>query len=154
MMIDDSFGPLIQSLPLTLSHRIGDEITRESEAAREYDESRQIAENEKNAIDLEAQNGADVGASTDGREEAASQTSWDDEPDMDYREQADYGFAHPAASRPQRTVWMAKDTLGLSSAEMAALQERGIDVSIEDAEMDAMGNVRILGPPPEGESRA
>src|ERR1700683_4165867 len=118
MMIDDSFGPLIQSLPLTLSHRIGDEITRESEAAREYEESRDVAEDEKNPIitsDLEAQNSAGVGGSINGREETAPHSSWDDEPDMDYREQADFGFAHPAVSRPQRTIWMAKDALGLSS---------------------------------------
>jgi len=42
----------------------------------------------------------------------------------------------------------------LSAEEMAAIRERGIDVSSADAEMDAKGNVTIQGPPPDEESRA
>ena len=153
-MINDSYGPLIHSLPLTLADHIGEEPTRASEAPRESEESHDVVSSEKKAAiadaDPEAQTSG-VGRSTNGGEEAVEE---DGEPDMKPREQHDYGFAHPAASRPQRTIWMAKDTLGLSAEEMTALQERGIDVSCEDADMDAKGDVTIQGPPPDEESRA
>ncbi|KAF7983502.1 hypothetical protein HWV62_21828 [Athelia sp. TMB] len=55
-------------------------------------------------------------------------------------EQHDYGFAHPAASRPQRTVWLARDALGLAAEEEKANRERGIDVSTRDAQMDLKGH--------------
>jgi hypothetical protein len=151
MMINDSYGPLIHALPLSLADRLGEEPTRASEEPRESEESRDAVVSEKKAAiaaDPEAQNSSGVGKSTNGNEAA------DDEPDMKPREQPDYGFAHPAVSRPQRTVWMAKDTLGLSAEEAAANKERGIDVSTVDAEMDAKGNVTIQGPPPDEESRA
>jgi calcium permeable stress-gated cation channel len=150
-MINDSYGPLIHSLPLSLADRLGEEPTRASEEPRESEKSRDAVASEKEAAiaaDPEAQNSAGVGKSTNGKEVA------DDETDMKPREQPDYGFAHPAVSRPQRTVWMAKDTLGLSAEEAAANKERGIHASILDAEMDAKGNVTIQGPPPDEESRA
>jgi len=148
MMINDSYGPLIHSLPLTLADQIGEEPTRASEAPRDSDESPGglVTEKAATAADTEATRSAKVGKSTDNED--------DDEPDMQPREQPDYGFAHPAASRPQRTIWMAKDTLGLSTEEIAAIRERGIDVSDVDAEMDAEGNVTIQGPPPDEETRA
>jgi len=152
MMINDSYGPLIHSLPLTLADHIGEEPTRSDDAPEESNgKDKQAAITES---DPEAQNSAGVGRSTNGDEKPASPTSVDEEQDMKPREQPDYGFAHPAASRPQQTIWMAKDTLGLSAEETAALRERGIDVSTVDAEMDAKGNVTIQGPPPDEESRA
>jgi calcium permeable stress-gated cation channel len=157
MMIDNSYGPLIQSLPLTLAHYIGEEPTSTSGVQRKCPESSEVLGYETEAaaaVDLEAQNPACVGISTNSKEIAALNMTSEDEPDITHRDPTDYGFAHPAASRPQRTIWMATDTLGLSAEEMESLQERGIDVSISDARMDAMGNVTIQGPPPDGESRS
>jgi len=154
LMINDSYGPLLHSLPLTLADHIGEEPTVASDTPSVEEESHNAVAEKKvaNAADPEAQHGAaGAGQSTDIEEDGASS---DDEPDMKPREQTDYGFAHPATSRPQRTVWMAKDTLGLSSEELAALRERGIDVSCEDAEMDAKGDVTITGPPPGEDSDA
>jgi hypothetical protein len=56
-----------------------------------------------------------------------------------------YGFAHPAASRPQRTVWIPKDHLGLSEEEERACWEKGIDISSKDAEMNEKGKVELTG---------
>jgi len=148
LMINDSYGPLLHSLPLTLADYIGEEHAVASDTPSAPEEPHDAVPGDKkasNAADLEAQHDAAAGQSTDNGEDEASS---DDEPDMKPREQTDYGFAHPATSRPQRTVWMAKDTLGLSAEEMAAIRERGIDVSCEDAEMDAKGDVTITGPPP------
>lgn len=61
----------------------------------------------------------------------------------------DYGFAHPAASRPQRTIWLPRDELGLVTEEERACAEAGVDVSDKNAQMDAKGKVDIVGGPPD-----
>jgi hypothetical protein len=146
MMISDSYGPLIHSLPLSLTDRIGTTSLQDSKGSQDVADSEKVAI----AADPEAQNAT-------GRGKGKATSTDDDEPspdEMKPREQIDYGFAHPAASRPQRTIWMANDTLGLAAEEVAAMKRRGIDVSTEDALMDAKGAVTIQGPPPDEESRA
>jgi calcium permeable stress-gated cation channel len=61
----------------------------------------------------------------------------------------EYGFTHPAISRPQRTVWLPKDQLGLADEEIAANKEMGVDSSHKDAHMNEKGKVDISGPPPD-----
>lgn len=61
----------------------------------------------------------------------------------------DYGFAHPAASRPQRTVWLPRDTLGLAEEEERGCRDAGVDVSLADATMNEKGKVDISGSPPD-----
>jgi hypothetical protein len=147
IMISDSYGPLINSLPLSLTDRIQTAPLLDTRESHDTDGSEKRA---AVAVDPESQ----VGAGSDKGKAASTE---DDEPspdDMKPREQIDYGFAHPAASRPQRVIWMANDTLGLAAEEVSALKHRGIDVSTEDAQMDAKGEVTIQGPPPDDESRA
>lgn len=64
-------------------------------------------------------------------------------------DEQEYGFEHPAASRPQRTVWIPKDVLGLGEEEERACLEAGVDTSSKDASMDAAGKVDISGGPPD-----
>lgn len=64
-------------------------------------------------------------------------------------EEESYGFAHPAASRPQRTVWIPQDTLGLTKEEERGCQEAGVRISHANAEIDAAGKVNIGGGPPD-----
>lgn len=140
MMINDSYGPLIHSLPLSLADRVGVDLPKET-------------------VDADGTNGKDRNSEDP---EAQSPTSLkgkgvatDDDDEMSAPHQpVDYGFAHPAASRPQQTIWIARDTLGLTAEEMDAMRERGIAVSSVDAEMDGKGAVSIQGPPPDEESRA
>lgn len=142
-MISDSYGPLIHSLPLSLADRI---------ETVPYQSEDQAVGKAPAAVDPESQ---EEGGAGKLKGNAASEE--DDEPSPDSmkpRPQVDYGFAQPAASRPQRVIWMAKDTLGLTAEEVAALRERGIDVNTEGAMMDAKGKVTIQGPPPDVESRA
>ena len=61
-----------------------------------------------------------------------------------------YGFAQPAVSRPQRAVWLPRDSLGLAEEEEKACQEAGVDASVgPDAVMDEKGKVDVTGPPPD-----
>lgn len=143
-MINDSYGPLIHSLPLSLANHIETVSPRGSEDA--------VTDEKKAAITADMESQEEAGA---GKSKGKAASTEDDEPspdDMKPRAQINYGFAHPAASRPQRVIWMAKDTLGLTAEEVTALKERGIDVSTEDATMDAKGKVTIQGPPPDEES--
>lgn len=64
-------------------------------------------------------------------------------------EEESYGFAHPAASRPQRTVWIPKDTLGLTEEEVSGCEVAGVRVSFVHAQIDETGKVGINGGPPD-----
>ncbi|KAF5369002.1 hypothetical protein D9758_003059 [Tetrapyrgos nigripes] len=90
------------------------------------------------------------------------------------RAEEEYGFAHPAASRPQRTIWIPRDnftslpvdgtnggkgqgqgegkgittgrsTSGLAAEEELACLSAGVDASIEGAEMNEKGKVDLVG---------
>ena len=61
----------------------------------------------------------------------------------------EYGFAHPALTRPQRVVWMPQDTLGLAHAEEEACRTAGVEASSHYAVMNEKGDVDIEGPPPD-----
>ncbi|KAG6889443.1 hypothetical protein C0992_005163 [Termitomyces sp. T32_za158] len=60
----------------------------------------------------------------------------------------DHSFVHPAVSRPQRIIWLPKDT-GLAEEEERACKNVGIDASYEHAHMDEKGKVDIDGAPPD-----
>ncbi|KAF9239859.1 hypothetical protein BU15DRAFT_87863 [Melanogaster broomeanus] len=59
----------------------------------------------------------------------------------------DYGFAHPALTRPQRIVWIPEDTLGLGKEEVRANDEMAVLATTQAAKMDAKGWVEVMGPP-------
>ncbi|KAJ8595856.1 hypothetical protein M405DRAFT_700189, partial [Rhizopogon salebrosus TDB-379] len=59
----------------------------------------------------------------------------------------DYGFAHPAASRPQRIVWIPDDSLGFGREEVQVTQDMGVKATTQNAKMDESGKVDVTGPP-------
>lgn len=59
-------------------------------------------------------------------------------------------FNHPASVETQPIVWVASDELGLGRAEVDDMERRGIQASLEKAEMDEKGKIKITGPPPGG----
>lgn len=61
----------------------------------------------------------------------------------------EYGFAHPAISRPQRTIWIPKDHLGLGEEEVAGCREAGVEASDRNASLSEKGKVDISGAPPD-----
>ncbi|KAG6826743.1 hypothetical protein H0H92_014616 [Tricholoma furcatifolium] len=120
IIINNSYGPLLNSLPLSIKDRnLGDV---EPETAPLVEES----EKEKEGTSANP-------------------------PPAESKEFEDYGFAHPAVSRPQRTVWIPKDALGLVEEELVACGEAGIDASSQDAAMNENGKVDISGAPPDEE---
>ena len=77
------------------------------------------------------------------------------EPDPDADPESKYGFAHPAISRPQRTVWIPGDELGMWKAEVAGCEEAGVgaargpDGEEVTAWMNRKGKVDVRGGPPD-----
>ncbi len=70
-------------------------------------------------------------------------------PESPHLSDDEYGFAHPAASRPQRIIWIPKDVvLGLGEGEVRGCEEAGVEASTEDARMDEKGKVDVDGLPP------
>ncbi|KAJ7266968.1 hypothetical protein B0H12DRAFT_1179433 [Mycena haematopus] len=65
------------------------------------------------------------------------------------KSEEEYGFSHPAASRPQRIVWFPRDRLGIAEEEELGCREAGVDCSVKDADMNDKGKVDISGAPPD-----
>ena len=61
-------------------------------------------------------------------------------------------FYHPASVEPQRVIWLPLDTLGIATKEEKDIRAMGIEVSTENARMNAKGHVDIDGRPPGMES--
>ncbi|KAF9458987.1 hypothetical protein BDZ94DRAFT_1269342 [Collybia nuda] len=123
-IINNSYGPLLHALPLSL-------------ADKTYG-APSIAEAEEIAAAPSIEDNSSIKKEPAGPPPIAKPMTEDD-----------YGFAHPAASRPQRTVWVPVDTLGMSKEEERACQEAGVDVSSKDAVMNEKGKVDIQGIPPD-----
>ena len=61
----------------------------------------------------------------------------------------DYGFSHPAASRPQRIVWLPRDPNGFVDEEQRAAEGAGVITSTRHSVMNEKGKVDVDGPPPD-----
>ena len=64
-------------------------------------------------------------------------------------EEDEDGFAHPAISRRQRTVWIPRDPDGVAQSEEEACRAAGVRASSEGALVDRKGKVDITAPPPD-----
>jgi hypothetical protein len=132
MIINHSYGPLLHALPLSLADKtyqapISHQETREESSPLTGKSRASIEESER------------APKAKDELLDASAKVKTED----------DYGFAHPAASRPQRTVWLPKDTLGLGEEEVRACNDVGVDASVKDAVMNEKGKVDINGMPPD-----
>ncbi|PPQ71906.1 hypothetical protein CVT26_007201 [Gymnopilus dilepis] len=138
IIINNSYGPLLTALPLSLQHRTYSAPTIE---ARPHSPTTTDPESRSAQPSIEAENPALLPSSQDKPADADKLEKEEDE--------EGYGFAHPAASRPQRTVWIPKDSLGLGAKEKLECRERGIKVSDANAVMDESGKVDVSGYPPD-----
>jgi len=74
----------------------------------------------------------------------------EDEELHDFNLEGPNDFNHPASVETQRIIWIPDDELGLGKAEVEDMRKRGVEASLEKAEMDEKGKIRITGPPPGG----
>lgn len=147
-MINDSYGPLISALPLSIADK-----TYKSESLSETDNSRRSDEKRRDTID------SAIGApgpsqsvvrthTTDSLPDSKSNAFFDDLHFSQHPDGAvDYGFAHPALARPQRIVWFPEDTLGLAKEEVTANEASGVLATTAGASMDEVGHVEVHAPP-------
>jgi hypothetical protein len=149
LIINDSFGPLIKALPL--SH--ADRTFRHPEPSLELHGSNVGSPSKrKETID----SGDALSPIDKPRASSSSESDIEHTPESDYDNvfftrtpdgTEDYGFAHPAVSRPQRVVWIPDDSLGLGREEVQANQEVGVKATTRNAVMDENGKVNVTGPP-------
>ena len=143
-MINSSYGPLITALPLTIADKTHKPEDSETDNGRKSDEKR------PDTFDSAA------GAFTSIKLTHTSDSSPDSTPNAFYDDfhfsqyadgTVDYGFAHPALTRPQRIVWIPQDALGLGKEEVATNETSGVLASTAGAIMNEMGHVEVHAPP-------
>lgn len=151
IIINNSYGPLQSALPLSLQDKTYTAAEVDPEGT-DKDHANGIAAGKKKPLPSAPPTaGRDGESLNDSHEEDAKKAPPppDAADEMAMDEEESYGFAHPAASRPQRTVWIPRDTLGLSAEEERACREAGIRVSDTHAEMNEKGKVDVVGGPPD-----
>ncbi|KAJ7485366.1 hypothetical protein FB451DRAFT_1229446 [Mycena latifolia] len=141
-LISNSYGPLQHALPLSLADKTFSSAPIERAATRNNggSEAHEMTEPKMKGASSVHENEEYEGLTE--RTKAGSRAAR-------IKSEEEYGFAHPAASRPQRIVWFPRDRLGLGEEEQRACEAAGVDASIKDAEMNEKGKVDITGAPPD-----
>ncbi|KAJ3776416.1 hypothetical protein FB446DRAFT_785114 [Lentinula raphanica] len=153
-IINNMYTPLKHALPLSMVEKMHHEEEEPAASAEVGPSSR--TKDDMDRVESKGVRGTSVDddrlklKSSPNDNDVERQTNEDDSikptPDRQTpRAEDSYGFSHPAASRPQRTVWFPKDQLGLSVEEEQACREKGIEVSTKDAEMNEKGKVSLTG---------
>lgn len=142
-MINNSYGPLISALPLSIADKTyKSEDVPETEHVRRSDEKRPDISDSP----IDASTSVQRTHTTDS---SSKQNAFFD--DLHFLRHAngavDYGFAHPALARPQRIVWIPEDTLGLGKEEVLANEGSGVLATMMGASMDGVGHVEVHAPP-------
>jgi hypothetical protein len=174
MLINNSYGPLLHSLPLTLAHKsYGMPQTGEEDEEIGDDESADFGgEDSASATDLKKKKQtvppkADLGHNgvTEearvppalGTKTGEIQHNQGPGPSKEYgasvpvegkRNEGPTDFNHPASVEPQRIIWIPQDPLGLGELESRELNALRIESSTENATMNVGGRVDISGHPP------
>ncbi|KAI5118528.1 hypothetical protein M0805_009680 [Coniferiporia weirii] len=142
LMINNSYGPLLNYLPLSLSEKAH---TNSADAGAVTRQSTRNSAKHKMSGSGEYGVGSgsgDVDGNPEHSEKAALVERGKDE------ETEPQDFTHPAVGAPQRIVWIPTDALGFARSEMADCREAGVDASTSRAAMDVSGHVDISGAPP------
>jgi len=141
LLINNSYGPLISALPLTLADKVQD-TTEQPVTVHDTPQQPTPVHDTISATPAVASSSKDGPAphydDMKVEESAAGPT-----------QAVEYGFAHPAASRPQRSVWLPLDTLGLAKEEEKHNREAGVLCAAMNAVMNESGKVDVTGPPPD-----
>jgi hypothetical protein len=149
-IINSSFGPLSKAIPLSLAHK----TFRHPEPSLDLqDVDGGSGPNSRETAEEEIEEGP---SPTDKPRASSSESGAERAPHSDYDDMffargpdgtEDYGFAQPAACRPQRIVWIPDDSLSLGREEVKANKESDVKATTQNAKMDEHGNVDVTGPP-------
>ena len=167
IVINDSYGPLLHSLPLTLAHKsfgMPQDPEQESVQIGHDDDEEETAADGTGRFSAESQRRLNTADDLEMQERAnprtppsRQQSIRDNEAPYDpnegthaegKRNDEPADFDHPAAVEPQRIVWIPADELGLGEEEARACQAAGVLTGTDNAIMDAAGHVQVHGHPP------
>lgn len=148
MILNNSYGSLLYALPLSLKDKTYTPVEgvtehqHESHGSKAGSSTHEIVKQDR-----------DTDGDVDDDDLRASDKAKDKQPDnaetgqdataRQRQEEAEFGFAHPAISRPQRTVWIPRDSLGLGEEEVAGCEEMGLTASTQGAVMNEKGKVDV-----------
>lgn len=146
-IINNSYGPLEHYLPLTLAgamHRTAASADPTGAPAatlspQELDDSPSYVEHIRRKCTTAAEAGVVSTAKVEGPQIMVlgvdEETSLED-------------CYHPASVDPEPIIWIPRDPLGLAEAEERSMRAAGMEVSSQNAVMNAEGHVDVTGPPP------
>jgi len=149
IVIVQSYGPLRFALPLSLADKTYDgDSQSQSTGDLEPEASKKSVSDPRTSQDAAI-------AETGGLDRVPLESKPKDEEaeedeHHDFTTEGPQDFNHPASVEPQRIIWVPDDALGLGKAEVEDIHKRGLQASLEKAEMDEQGKVKITGPPPGG----
>jgi len=165
IILNNSYGPLIHPLPLTLADRSygmpganGMNDSDQDDEADDIESGERIKDDKSNAIrtsrdgivekprEVNASTGQGAGAPIPQSE--APQAYGASVAVEGKRNDGPTDFSHPAVVEPQRIIWLPRDSLGLSEIETQDNQAKGIEASTEGATMDEKGHTEVEGSPP------
>ena len=156
VIINNSYGPLLHSLPLTLAPRsygmkagvLREDVPGEDDGdfGGTEDSSQQDGGKPKPKFGLPPDAAKGVVQSNRGPE--PSKEYGPSVPVEGKRNEGPTDFNHPASIEPQRIIWIPADPLGLGEIEARALNAAGVEASTEHATMNDKGHVDIDSHPP------
>ena len=136
-MINNSYGPLLYSLPLSLADK--------TYTAEETDDTQPFG---KDGV-LDQVGACEVGASKEGKASVSHDAiPLNGEDDEVCTLDGPKDFNHPASVETQRAIWIPKDVLGLAQVEAEDMKRKNISASMTNAKMNVKGVVEIQGAPP------
>ena len=150
MVIVTSYGPLKSALPLSLADKTynASDLNRTEEDLEHEPSGKSVSDPRTSHDAAYAENGGLDPTPVEGKPK--DEEAEEDEELHDFTVDGPKDFDHPASVETQRIVWVPDDDLGLGKAEVGDMSTRGIEGSVEKAEMDEKGKVKITGPPPGG----
>jgi len=167
MVLNNSYGPLLHALPLSLADKSYGMNNHNGE------EAAVVGENRDQGFGGDKVIGGDNKV-TSSNLQARKRNPRDSDPELDQQQAPVTGrqpvagnhdmrksvpeegkhnddptdFYHPAAVEPMRIIWIPQDPLGFAQGEEAGMRESGIESSTQHAIMTQKGTVEIDGPPP------
>jgi len=153
MVIVNSYSPLKSALPLSLADKTYDANQSEEDLGDDLEpkpeqSGKSVSEPRTSQDAAYAENGGRRPALVEGKPK--DEEAEEDEELHDFTIDGPKDFDHPASVETQRIIWVPDDGLGLGKAEVEDMMKRKIQASLEKAEMDDKGKVKIHGPPPGG----